>query len=267
MKQEIMSRTSQRSYDGNKLKIEDEKIVLDYLKDETNLIGKFGNVVKIHIINTIGKDVEKISTYGVVKNAPNYLVTVCKNTREGMIDCGYVVEKLILFLESKGISTCWLGGTYKRSQLNVPVDQGEFIPIISPLGYKAKKRTFSDKTVRRLAKSSRRLDFDQLFFKDSFNESIKDDQLKKRLEYVRLGPSASNKQPWRIIIDHHDVAHLYIERTPNYGYGKLGYDIQMVDMGIAMCHYEIAKGTVEFINNDPDIELISEFTEYIISMK
>lgn len=267
MKKEIMSRKSQRSYDGNKLKKEDEKLLLDYLNDKNNLIGKFGNIIKMHLISTIGKDVEKISTYGVVKNAPNYLVTVCKNTREGMIDCGYVVEKLMLFLESKGISTCWLGGTYKRNQLNVPVGEGEFIPIISPIGYAAKKRTFSDRTVRRIAKSNSRIDFNQLFFMNSFNEAIENNQLKKRLEYVRIGPSASNKQPWRIIVDNHDIAHLYIERTPNYGYGKLGYDIQMVDMGIAMCHYEIAKGNVEFIMSNPKIELISEFSEYVISMK
>lgn len=267
MKEAILSRKSQRSYDGNKLSSVDESKITNYLSNEENLIGIFGNKIKIHIINTLGKNMEKISTYGVVKKAPHYLVTVCKNTREGMIDCGYVVEKLVLYLESEGISTCWLGGTYKRSQLNIPVEKGEFIPIILPLGYAAKKRTFSDRTVRSIAKSDSRLEFDELFYMDTFKESIVDDKLKKRLEYVRIGPSASNKQPWRIVVDHKDVAHLYIERTPNYGYGKLGYDIQMVDMGIAMSHYEISKDVVEFIDAKPKIDMISEFSEYIISMK
>jgi hypothetical protein len=240
---------------------------MNYLEDEKKLIGIHGNKIKIHYIKTIGQNIEKISTYGVVKKAPSYLVTVCKNDEEGMIDCGYVVEKLILYLESIGISTCWLGGTYKRSQLNVTVGEGEFIPIISPIGYSASKRTFADKTVRRFAKSNSRLNFDDLFFYKNFKETVIDEKLKDRLEYVRVAPSASNKQPWRIVIDESDTAHLYIERTPNYGHGKLGYDIQMVDMGIAICHYEISKGSVEFIKSQPEILMLSKQSKYIISMK
>jgi hypothetical protein len=267
MKKAILRRKSQRSYDGQQLKEEDEKKLITYLEEEKNLVGLYGNKVNIYYVKTIGPNVEKISTYGVVRKAPSYLVTVCKNDKEGMIDCGYVFEKLVLYLESIGVETCWLGGTYKRSQLNVPVGEGEIIPIISPVGYSATKRTFSDRTVRRIAKSNSRLNFDDLFFYKHFKGIITDDMLKERLEYVRVAPSASNKQPWRVVIDENDVAHFYIERTPNYGYGKLAYDIQMVDMGIAICHYEISKGSVEFIKIQPQILMLSDYSDYIISMK
>ena len=49
---------------------------------------------------------------------------------------------------------------------------------------------------------------------------------------VRLGPSASNKQPWRIIKENNQL-HLYCE-TRNYT------TMQKLDMGIAMCHLELA---------------------------
>lgn len=267
MKKAILSRTSQRSYDGQQLTLEDEKKLLAYIENEKNCIGVNGNIIKIHYIKTIGQEMERVSTYGVVKKAPSYLVTVCNNNQETMIDCGYVFEKLILYLESIGISTCWLGGTFKRNQLKVPVGEGEIIPIISPVGYAATKRTFSDKIVRQIAKSNQRKDFDELFFYKSFKKSVKEEELRKVLEYVRVGPSASNKQPWRIVIDESDLANLYIERTPNYGYGKMPYDIQMVDMGIAISHYEIAKGPLEFIKKQPEIAMLSEFSEYIISLK
>lgn len=267
MKKAIIRRKSQRSYDGQQLREEDEKKLITYLEDDKNLVGLYNNKISIYYIKTSGPNMEKVSTYGVVKKAPSYLVTVCKNDQEGMIDCGYVFEKLVLYLESMGISTCWLGGTYKRSQLNVPVGEGEIIPIISPIGYSANKRTFSDKTVRRIAKSNSRRNFDDLFFYKDFKGTITDEMLKERLEYVRVAPSASNKQPWRVVIDESDIAHLYIERTPNYGYGKLAYDIQMVDMGIAICHYEISKGSVEFIEMKTDIQMLSEYSEYVISIK
>lgn len=267
MKKAIIGRRSERSYNGQHLKEEDEKKLIMYIEDEKNLIGIHGNKINIHYVKTIGPGVEKISTYGVVKKAPSYLVTVCKNDQEGMIDCGYVFEKLVLYLRSIGVGTCWLGGTYKRSQLKVSVGEGEIIPIISPIGYTATKRTFADKTVRRLAKSSTRCEFDDLFFYKDFATTIKDDLLLERLEYVRMAPSASNKQPWRIVIDESDTAHLYIERTPDYGRGKLSYDIQMVDMGIAICHYEIAKGSVQFVKMQPEIQVLSDDSSYIISMK
>jgi nitroreductase len=56
---------------------------------------------------------------------------------------------------------------------------------------------------------------------------------------VRLGPSASNNQPWRAVKDHKGL-HFYLKR--NAGYNKIfgGMDLQKVDMGIAMCHFELA---------------------------
>lgn len=267
MKNAIHRRQSQRSFSGENLNHKDEKWLQSYIDDEKNLVGPFGSLIKIHYIKTTGNDMEKISTYGVVKNAPSYLVTVCKNNREGMIDCGYVLEKLILALEAKGIGTCWLGGTYKRSQLKVPVGDGEIIPIISPVGYGAKKKALSDKIVRGIAGSDRRLPFDTLFFDKDFETSIENPSWRKRLEHVRIGPSASNKQPWRIVMKEPDTAHLYLERTPNYGYGKLPYDIQMVDMGIAISHYEIARDGVAFVVQEPELDMISEFSEYIVTMK
>ena len=64
------------------------------------------------------------------------------------------------------------------------------------------------------------------------------------LEMLRLAPSASNKQPWRIVRQS-GRWHFCLARTAGYRAGlgekllKLE-DIQRVDMGIAMCHFELA---------------------------
>ena len=69
---------------------------------------------------------------------------------------------------------------------------------------------------------------------------------------VRLGPSASNKQPWRIIKDK-NAYHFFLCRTR--GYGVTGYDMQKNDIGIAKCHFELSanelglKGTWQEIKN------------------
>jgi nitroreductase len=61
----------------------------------------------------------------------------------------------------------------------------------------------------------------------------------RAVEAVRLAPSASNKQPWRILTVDGQL-HLYLEKSLGYSKG-LGFDIQLVDAGIAMCHVEVAE--------------------------
>ncbi|WP_368017789.1 nitroreductase family protein [Olsenella sp. AGMB03486] len=55
---------------------------------------------------------------------------------------------------------------------------------------------------------------------------------------VRWSPSATNKQPWRIVVDGKNV-HFFEHKTRGYARESTG-DIQKVDLGIAACHFEIA---------------------------
>ncbi|HSL95359.1 MAG TPA: nitroreductase family protein, partial [Thermoleophilia bacterium] len=74
----------------------------------------------------------------------------------------------------------------------------------------------------------------------------------RALEAVRMGPSATNKQPWRIVRGGAvgDAGggrdwHFLLRRTRGYGKGSLAFkalriaDLQRVDMGIALCHFEL----------------------------
>ena len=63
------------------------------------------------------------------------------------------------------------------------------------------------------------------------------------LEMVRLGPSASNRQPWRVVKGG-EKWHFYLQRSPGYQERRLvklytTADLQRIDMGIAMCHFEL----------------------------
>ena len=90
---------------------------------------------------------------------------------------------------------------------------------------------------------------------------------------VRLGPSASNKQPWRIIKDG-NAWHFYLQRTRGYGDGltfkllRLA-DLQRVDMGIAMSHFELTATELglkgQWVIQEPEIEKPDRLTEYTVS--
>ena len=129
------------------------------------------------------------------------------------------------------------------------------IPAISPVGFSAKKRTLRDRALRTSAQSNNRLDDDILFHDYQHLKPLPEDLdiiIKQSLCLVKRAPSASNKQPWRLYVDGNTV-HFYIERTPDYGKGKLSYDIQMVDIGIAISHYEIMVGDIIHNIKDPGI--------------
>ena len=91
---------------------------------------------------------------------------------------------------------------------------------------------------------------------------------------VRWGPSASNKQPWRIV-KQENVWHFYLQRTPGYGSdGWLGKllgvaDVQRLDMGISMCHFELSAMELGLKGKwsvaEPALEKPDKHTEYTVS--
>lgn len=265
----IKTRKSIRTYTGEKLNEDQKKSILDYISDDKNLIGLMGNKIRIEFKEIEGGMSGKIGTYGMIKNAPSYLIGICRNDKGSLLDCGYVFEKLILFLENMNLGTCWLGGTFERKQLSTDISLGkdEFIPVITPVGKGSSKFSIKESIVRRSIKADKRLDFDKLFFNNDFSTGIENERAKEILRMVRIAPSASNKQPWRVVVDDENTAHFYIERTPGYKSAKIGYDIQWLDLGIAISHYLIAKGGGNIVIDKPDIEMLSENSEYVASIK
>jgi len=60
-----------------------------------------------------------------------------------------------------------------------------------------------------------------------------------------MGPSASNRQPWRIIKDGSDKFHFYMKENIMINRIISKVRLQNIDMGIAMSHFEMtarAKG-------------------------
>lgn len=143
-----------------------------------------------------------------------------------------------------GLGTCWLGGTFARSSFATALrlDENEMLPAVSPVGYPRARSTLIDATFRAVARSDTRKPWQELFFAASFSRPLSRDQAGAYalpLEMLRLAPSASNRQPWRILRDEEQRAfHFFLVRTRGYRVpGRV--DLQRVDMGIAMCHFTL----------------------------
>jgi nitroreductase len=155
---------------------------------------------------------------------------------------GYSFEKVVLFAESLGVGTTWIAGTMNRAAFEkaVGLDEGEVMPCVSPLGYAAKKMSLKEIMMRKGIGADKRMDFGELFFDGSFDKPLSPEaagKLRLPLEMVRLAPSAVNKQPWRVIVEG-GKAHFYEKRSKGY-LSPDGWDLQKIDLGIALCHFEL----------------------------
>jgi hypothetical protein len=192
-------------------------------------------------------------------------------------DFGYMMERAILFATDMGLGTCWLGGSFTRSSFarKISATVLELVPAVASVGY-ILKREQSGVTIRQLVGGHNRKPWENLFFREKFGVPLSPDEASPHaapLEMVRIAPSASNKQPWRIIKDG-DFWHFYMQRTRGYG-NSLTFrllniaDLQRVDMGIAMCHFELTarelglKGKWEI--KEPNIEKPAGLCEYTAS--
>ena len=270
----IRTRKSIRTYNNTAIEPAVKQQVLDFMKD--NSMGLFGNTVEFFWIDGNAdefKDI-KLGTYGVISGTKSFITGKIKDSDKNFEDFGYCLEKLILYCAQLNIGTCWLGGTYNKTAFgtSLKLKEGEIIPAVSPVGYFGTKKRTIDKLFRRMAGSDNRKPFDELFFSTDFAQPLSEKEIATYsffLEMVRLAPSASNKQPWRVILMD-DVFHFYLKRTPNYNSKLLQSDLQRVDIGIGMAHFELAlaekKVNHAWLVENPGLEL-EELTEYIASCR
>lgn len=183
---------------------------------------------------------------------------------------GYSFEQMVLFAQSLGIGTVWIGGTMDRAAFEKAMELGpeEEMPCVSPLGYRAQKMSLRESMMRKGIKADERMAFEELFYNDSFEQPLTKDKAGRwyqPLEMVRLAPSAVNKQPWRAIVKE-DAVHFYLQRSKGFSGGEI--DMQKIDLGIALCHFDLAAKelgmTAEFSLAEPDIT-VKEGMEYIAS--
>ena len=268
----IQSRVSCRSY-GNR-PVEADKIagLTAYLK--SNTAGPFGVDVRFALLNFDEMDIGEfrgLGTYGVIRGARQFIVGAVRNRPGAMEDYGYAMEKNILTATSMGLGTCWLGGTFNRAGFagKIKVAKDELLPAVTPVGYPADSRSLIDRLFRFSAGSDNRKPWDELFYEGNDETALTKESTGRYatpLECVRIGPSASNKQPWRIIRDG-DGFHFYVRRTPGYDIYFGPIRLQNIDMGIAMCHFELSSREAglhgRWIFRDPQVK--SGSLEYVAS--
>jgi len=244
-------------------------------------LGPFGTHPRFELVAATKADTRSLhglGTYGFIINPPAFILGAMTPSNYDLEDFGFLMEKIILHTTSLELGTCWLGGTFTKSSFARKMNllENETMPAVTSVGeffHAGQKR---QGLASNRAGSHGRLPWESLFFKEIWEAPLQREDAgayEEVLEMVRLGPSASNKQPWRIL-KHDRFWRLYLQRTPGYREDLIKRvlnlcDLQRLDMGIAMCHFELAARELclkgdwvveenEDMNPDP-------LTEYIVS--
>ena len=259
----IAERRSVRTFDGKGLS---EKEVSEIMKCAAGADNPFDIGIEWRILDAVKDGLSS----PVIDGTDVYIAGKMKRIPYAEEAFGYSFEKIVLYAQSIGIGTTWIAGTMDRKAFERAMDirDDEVLPAVSPLGHPAMKMSFREKMMRKGVGAEKRLPFSEICFRDSFDRPLDYEDagiLQQPLEAVRLAPSAVNRQPWRIVVSD-DKVRFY--KKASKGMTSPSWDIQKIDMGIALCHFEVVAMycglSVRSHFEDPDI-VGDESPEYIVT--
>ena len=266
-------------YEKRPIRTEDVKKIHALLSELKQ--GPLGSPVRFELAAAKESDsdvLRGLGTYGFIRYPAGFIVGAVRSSPAGLVDFGYLMQSVLLVLIDMGLGTCWLGSTFRKSRFAdyIGVRDNEIVPAVVSVGYPVGRRGILDQVVRFAAGSKKRKSPEELFFRSDFQTPLpmdKENLFSRILEMVRLAPSASNRQPWRIVYDpDHNLYHFFLQRTKSYQPHKMGLaDLQCTDIGIAMCHF--AMGAESFrlhgnwIEEMPKLNHLPSSAEYIVTWK
>jgi len=274
----IKQRISARTYTQRPLEAKDAATLAEFLA--SNPSGVFQSKLRFQFFAAKPGDADALKglgTYGQIKHPAGFIIGAIGTSAKNLEDFGYVMEQIVLLATDLGVGTCWLGGSFQQSNFAKAMQcaADETVPAAISIGYPAEKPSWRDKLIHVVMDTKKRFPWEQLFFQGSFHTPLTEAQAGQYaipLEMVRLAPSASNKQPWRIVNDGNSF-HFYLQRTMKYDPKGKGWfqmaDMQRIDIGIAMCHFELTarelglQGAWQIA--DPGIAPLPAQTEYVAS--
>jgi Putative TM nitroreductase len=276
----IESRFSCRTYAERPIEEEKQRLLIDFMSPPQR--GPFGTTARFELVAATEQDraaLKGLGTYGFIRGNTGFIIGAVNPAQSNLEDFGYLMECIVLRATDLDLGTCWLGGSFTRSGFakRIALSREEEVPSVVSVGHIG-ERSARDTMIRQAAGSAHRFPWAQIFYAGQFGIPVSREAAGAYavpLDMVRLAPSASNKQPWRVVKEtRQDIFHFFLQRTKGYNstlFARLlkMSDLQRIDMGIAMSHFELTAKELSLTGGwkiaDPGLELPDELTEYTMS--
>jgi nitroreductase len=218
----VSARHSVRKYIDKELSAD----IIAALQDKIAECNKVGNL-NIQLVQNETRAFTGMLSYGQFSGVKNYLVMVGKKSTDLDERVGYYGEHLVLYAQTLGLNTCWVGLSYRKVPEAYNIGKDEKLVCMIALGY-GETQGFSHK-IKSIEEVSNASDITPSWFK-------------KGVEAALLAPTAVNQQ--RFSFEHVGVKNNCHQIRAKKGLSLIGYT--KIDLGIAKYHFEIGAGEVNF---------------------
>lgn len=216
----VSARHSVRKYVDKELSAD----IIAALQDKITECNKVGHL-NIQLVQNETRAFTGMLSYGQFSGVKNYLVMVGKKSKDLDERVGYYGEQLVLFVQTLGLNTCWVGLSYRKVPEAYNVGKDEKLVCMIALGY-GETQGVSHK-IKDIEDVSNASDITPSWFK-------------RGVEAALLAPTAVNQQKFSFeYVGVKDNWHIVKARK---GFSIIGYT--GVDLGIVKCHFMIAVGDV-----------------------
>ena len=200
--------------------------IIAALQDKIEECNKAGTL-NIQLVQNETKAFTGMLSYGSFSGIKNYLVMVGKKSKDLDERVGYCGEQIVLFAQTLGLNTCWVGLSYRKVPDAYNVGKDEKLVCMIVLGYgETQGVPHKIKTVEQVSNAS---DITPTWFK-------------KGVEAALLAPTAVNQQKFSFeYVGMNSNRH---QVRAKKGFSMIGYT--QMDLGIAKYHFEIGAGTDNF---------------------
>ncbi len=168
-------------------------------------------------------------SYGMFSGVHSLVVLAGKETDPDLFEkAGHCGERLVLDATKMGLGTCWVGGTFDRRRLAQNLPAGQRLVAVITAGPAKEQKGFVEKTVRRFTGDHNRPP--EMFY--TADVAAPPEWFMAGVAAAARAPSAVNRQPVRFRLENGAVS----ATVP----GEQTYEL--IDLGIAKLHFEIAAG-------------------------
>ena len=201
--------------------------IIAALQEKVAECNKEGNL-NIQLVQNETRAFTGMLSYGQFSGVKNYLVMVGKKSKDLDERVGYYGEQLVLYAQTLGLNTCWVGLSYRKVPEAYNIGKEEKLVCMIALGYgEIQGVGHKIKTVEQVSNAS----------------DITPSWFKKGVEAALLAPAAVNQQ--KFSFEYVGMNNNRHQVKAKKGISMIGYT--QIDLGIAKCHFEIGAGKENYI--------------------
>ena len=201
--------------------------IIAALQEKVAECNKEGNL-NIQLVQNETRAFTGMLSYGQFSGVKNYIVMVGKKSKDLDERVGYYGEQLVLYAQTLGLNTCWVGLSYRKVPDAYNVGKDEKLVCIIALGY-GETQGVGHK-IKSIEEVSNACDITPSWFK-------------RGVEVALLAPTAVNQQ--KFSFEYVGMNNNRHQVKAKKGISMIGYT--QIDLGIAKCHFEIGTGKENYI--------------------